>query len=208
MIADGVVIVESTVICEYLDDLSPTPPLRPATPENKAIMRLWMKKLDDGMHAETGVMSSAIAFRHQKLAKGEDHARRLIEGIPDPAKKERMRSVVFEGTDSPLFLSAMEKFDRLLSEMNEALAHQDWLAGPELSLADAAYSPYITRLDQLQLSGLWGNRPHVAQWYKRLRARKGYQEGLIAWFDEKYLALMKEKGGETWPGIQAHLGAA
>lgn len=208
LITEGGPIIESTIICEYLEDLAPLPPMRPKSAEHRARMRLLTKRLDDGIHADTGVMSSAIAFRYQKLEKGEDFARSLVEGIPDPAKKERMRSIVFEGVASPLFMGAMSNFDALLADLDEVLGRHDWLAGPDISLADAAYSPYITRLDQLQLSGLWLDRPNVAAWYDRLRARKGYQEGLSKWFDEKYLSLMAEKGAETWPQIQAHLKTA
>ncbi len=62
-----------------------------------------------------------------------------------------------------------------------------WLPGEAFSLADIAYAPYITRLDHLQLSPSWGHRPHVAEWYTRLQGRKGYQEGLVEWFNPRYL---------------------
>ncbi len=154
LVVDDRPIVESTVICEFLDDFAPSPPLRPEDPIDRAVMRLWLKKLDSGMHAETGVMSSAIAFRYQKLEHGEAHARELVEKVPDPAKRERMRSIVFEGVESPLFLNAMTSFDQLLHEINDALQTNPWLAGPAFSLADACYAPYMTRLDHLSLSGL------------------------------------------------------
>ena len=37
--------------------------------------------------------------------------------------------------------------------------------------------------------------------------RKGYQEGLVAWFNSKYLALMTDKGRGEWPAIEAILAA-
>ena len=39
LVHDGKIIVESTVICEYLDEVFPTPALKPATPERRAAMR-------------------------------------------------------------------------------------------------------------------------------------------------------------------------
>ena len=59
----------------------------------------------------------------------------------------------------------------------------------------------MTRLDHLQMSAMWDRRPAVADWYGRLQARKGYQEGLARWFNGKYLTLMEEKGREAWPVI-------
>ena len=40
IVHDGVVLTESTVICEYLEDAFPTPALRPVSPMDRARMRL------------------------------------------------------------------------------------------------------------------------------------------------------------------------
>lgn len=70
LVDNGTVIIESTVINEYLDDAYPEPRLKPADAAGRARMRLWTKQLDEGVHAATSVVSSAIAFRYQKLAQG------------------------------------------------------------------------------------------------------------------------------------------
>ena len=43
---DGSVLIESAVICEYLEDVGGEPPLRPADPRQRATMRLIMRLLD------------------------------------------------------------------------------------------------------------------------------------------------------------------
>jgi glutathione S-transferase len=43
LLHDGKVIRESQVILEYLEDVFPAPPLRPAEPAERARMRLWTK---------------------------------------------------------------------------------------------------------------------------------------------------------------------
>jgi glutathione S-transferase len=70
LVDNGTVIIESTVINEYLDDAYPEQRLRPADVAERARMRLWTKQLDESVHAATSVVSSAIAFRYQKLASG------------------------------------------------------------------------------------------------------------------------------------------
>lgn len=195
------VVRESNVIMEYVDDLAADNPLRPADPMARARMRLWMKRLDDRIHAETGVISSAIAFRHQKLAEGRAAAEKLVNDIPDAAKRARMQSIVFEGTGSPLFAEGIRQFKRLVDDMEAALSHGDWLAGDDFSLADMAYAPYATRLEHLQLSSLWAPGSRVADWYARLKDRPGYRTGIADWFDDKYLVLMTEKGEEARPRV-------
>ena len=43
--------------------------------------------------------------------------------------------------------------------MEAALASSPYLAGADWSLADAAATPYIWRLDKLKLAPLWNRRP-------------------------------------------------
>ena len=205
LVDDGKVIIESTIINEYLDERFPEPALHPSDPLAHARMRVWTKQLDEGLHAETGVLSNAIAFRFQKLAKGEEFANKLVEGIPDLAKRERYRSVVFEGVKSPLFVSSIARFRRLLDDMDAALAEHRWLAGAVFSLADVGLAPYITRMDHLGLNRMWLEQPGIADWYRRITSRPSYEPAFVQWFDEKYLTLMAEKGREYWPQIEACL---
>jgi glutathione S-transferase len=200
---DGMVIIESTVISEYLDDAHPEPPLRPKDAVGRARMRLWTKQLDEGVHAATSVVSSAIAFRYQKLAIGMEELEKFHEKMPDPVKRERSWENVTKGVESRYFPEAIKRFDRLLGDMEMTLADNPWLAGKEFSLADTAYAPYITRLGHLQLQFLWDKRPHIPGWYERLMERRAYREALEDWFNLAYLSLMKEKGAEAQPGIKA-----
>ena len=43
---DGATISEITVICEYLDEKYPTPPLIGTTPEERAETRMWVRRID------------------------------------------------------------------------------------------------------------------------------------------------------------------
>ena len=90
----------------------------------------------------------------------------------------------------------------LLTEMDEALSQHDWLATGAYTLADAAYTPYLVRLDHLNILGMIEARPHVAGWYRRLKARPSFAEAIGRWENEKYLTLMKSAGAEAWPRVQ------
>jgi glutathione S-transferase len=149
------------------------------------------------------VLSTSIAFRYQKLEKGAAEVEALINNVPDPVKRERVRANIVEGVASRYFKDSVLRFDRLIGAMEMVLQTGPWLAGDAFSLADIAYAPYVTRLDHLQLSALWRHRPHVDEWYARLQGRKSYQEGLVRWFNSRYLSLMKEKGRFEWPAIEA-----
>ena len=206
LVDNGTVIIESTVICEYLDDAYPEPTLKPKDPAGRARMRLWTKQLDEGVHAATSVVSSAIAFRYQKLAIGMEALEEFHKKMPDPVKREKSWENVTKGVESRFFPEAIKRFDKLLSDMETTLANSPWLAGNEFSLADIGFAPYVTRLDHLQLQFLWDKRRHIPEWYDRLRERRAYSEALEKWFNANYLPLMKEKGLETQAAVKAIVG--
>ena len=206
LVDNGTVIIESTVINEYLDDAYPEQPLRPLNAAGRARMRLWTKQLDEGVHAATSVVSSAIAFRYQKLAQGMAALQEFHKKMPDPVKREKSWENITKGVESRFFAEAVKRFDKLLSDIEATLADSPWLAGNEFSLADVGYAPYITRLDHLQLQFLWDKRPHIPDWYDRLRECRGYTEALEKWFNANYLPLMKEKGLEVRDRVKAIFG--
>jgi len=207
LIHDGTPVIESTVIMEYLDDAFPEIPLRPTASLDRARMRMWTKQLDEGVHAATGVISSATAFRYQFAHYSSDELAAHVERIPDQARRERTRSLLSEGVDSPLFEPAIRRYDKLLSDMETALGDGEWFAGDDYSLADIAYTPYLTRLDHLQYLGMLEARPRLAGWYERVKSRPSYEPALARWFNADYLPLMQEKGREAWPRVKAILDA-
>jgi glutathione S-transferase len=195
LIHDGNVVFESTVILEYLEDSFPAPPFRPEAAIEQARMRLWMKALDEGIHAYCGVLSSAIAFRHQPGHEAQ------IRTMVNPEKRARKMASFKLGIEAPLFRAALGRFVRMLDDMEAALAERDWLAGDTLSLADFSYLPYCTRLEQLGLSRLIEQRPAVAGWFSRLKARPSFDVAVSRWATAGTLTLMAEKGAKSWPRV-------
>ena len=208
LVDDGHVIIESTVIAEYLDDAYPEITLRPRDPEARALMRLWTKQLDESVHAATRTITNAIAFRHQKLALGMDALKTLHEKIPDSKKRAESWENVTKGVDSSYFAEAALRFDKLLGDMEACLTAVAWLAGKEFSLADIGYAPYILRLQDLQLQFFWDKRPHVPAWFEKVGKRRGYKEAFDNWPNESYASLMREKGAEAQQRIKAILASA
>jgi glutathione S-transferase len=197
LVDDGKVIIESTVICEYLDDAYAAPSMRPAPAAARAQMRLWTKQLDETIHAATSVISNGIAFRHQKLVWGMERLKEFHQQMPDAARRERSWENITKGVESGYFPDAIKRFDKLLSDMEATLTEAPWLAGEEYSLADISYAPYITRLEHLQLQFMWDRRPHIPTWFDRLRERSSYVEAFDRWRNPSYEKLMMETGTET-----------
>lgn len=205
LVHDVRVVIESTIINEYIEDAFPDPPLRPVDAASRAQMRLWTLQLDVDVHMATRVLTSSIAFRHTHLKKTPQELEAKLNSIQDLVKRERQRESYTKGVDSPFMREALKRYDKLLGDMEAALDHSTWLAGENFSLADIGYAPYVTRLEHLQLAGMWAACPRVADWFERLKARAGYQQALANWFNQDYINQMKETGAESWPRIKVML---
>lgn len=204
LIDRGAVIVESTVICEYLEDAYPGPPLRPNDILQRAAMRIWTQRVDTGLHTACGVTSFAVAFRHQLLQQPAEDIEQYITGKPIPEMRENIRQTLKLGVQAPQVAVALNAYDRTIGLMADQLERTPWLAGYEYSLADAALLPYVCRLEHLAMSWMWDHRATVARWLERCRQRPNY--GAIAdYLDQHYLTLMREMGELARPALEAVL---
>ena len=201
LIDSDIVVPESNVINEYLDDRFPEATLRPVDPYGLARMRLWTKQLDEGVHdVGIAVISFALAFRHQYLDKGQA-GKSMLEEIPDPIKRERRRDVIENGLDSQFFKVAISRMLQLYDDMEAQLAEHPWLVGAEYTIADASFTPYVVRLEHLDIMELLSRHPKVLDWYSRLKARPSFQDAIVKWKNSDYLTLMKRQGRENWDKI-------
>ncbi len=183
LVHDGNVLTESSVIQHYLDDVCPSPPLMPDEPLARYRVRRFMKTVDDPIHPACGVLTQGISFRKDFPDPEKIEAR--MARIPDPRRRERQRSVLAMGLSSPFVADAARDFDSFLREMEEALADGPFLGGSAYSLADAAATPYVNRLEMLGIRGVWSaSCPRVMDWYDRVRARPSFEAGVARHFTE------------------------
>jgi len=207
LVADGIPIIESTLICEYLDEAYPAPPLRPEYLIERAIMRRFASIPDQGLHAACGTLSSAIAFRHQYLARPKAEMEDNIARTPDPARRERKRLTIEMGMAAPFAADAVRFYDGVLARIEARLGEAgDWLAGGAYSLAEAGLTPYVVRLDHLKLAWMWDQRPRFAAWYERIQAHESFA-GIADYLEDQYLTLMAEHGPQARPIVEAALTA-
>lgn len=205
LVYDGTPIIESNVICEYVEDVWPDTLLRPPSPHDRARMRIWMRQLDDGIHVATAIVSLCIAFRLQHLKRDPEELGTWLTAL-DPARQERTRAAIEKGMDAPQFAPAVRRFAKLADDMDAALSTGSWLAGDTFSLADIAYAPYMARLVHLGLDDMIFARPRVTEWRERLFARAAYRSEIEGWFNPNYLDIFAAKRADAREAARRILG--
>lgn len=208
LVHDGAVIRESTVICEYLDEVFPERPLRPETALDRARMRIWTKEVDESYHPATRVVTFAAAHRYTMLDKPEVERERLLTEIPDPLRRETKRQSIKLGFDLPEAAAGLVTYQKMIDTMEKALGETTWLAGPSYTLADTALTIYINRLSVLSMSGMWEERhPRVSDWWERVRTRPTFATAVVDWVPEDIARSLNENGKRSWPRVKEILEA-
>jgi len=200
-------VYESTVILEYIEDIAPQSPLRPADFKQRAKMRVWTKIPDEGLHVACATLTYVSAFAEQMKT---HHDRQSLEKrwskLPDQARAERQRQLIQHGFDAYFVRDAILLHDKVLRDMERDLADQPWLNGADFSLADIAIIPYVTRLDRLGLSEMWAGLPRVADWFQRVQQRPSFASAITAWRTDVYDDELKKRGVNVWPQVNRLLG--
>ena len=199
------VITESTIISEYLVSISHNQALIPSDPYLRSKKQYWSMQLDRFIHnPHTTIISFVVALRYAFLAQLDTPEKIIghLSSVKDPTSREMQRQGFELGYDAPAFKAAIIAFDQLLDEMEMQLSQTDFLAGDTVSLADTDMAPYIHRLESLELSQMWANRPRIDRWYSTLKARPSWTEAITNQHNEKWVELMSLKGREAWPHVQ------
>ena len=194
LVHDGAVIRESTLICDYLDDLYPHPPLKPGTPIELAHMREWIKEADEYGFEDVASLSFVAVFRAKLLAMPEDERNACWAGQTVLERTQRQQSCVFDGFDSPYALRAIAIWERIFAKIDKTIAAGGpWLMGRQFTLADLELATFIARLDGLTLLEPWiAGRPHAQAWWQAVSNRPSYAEARIGPSGEEAESMGRE----------------
>lgn len=187
LVHDGVVIRESTLICDYLDELYPDPPLKPSAPAEVAHMREWIKEADEGGFEGVASLSFVAVFRAKLLAMPEDERNAYWAGQTVLERTQRQQSCVFEGLDSPYAMRAIACWERIFAKIDKTIVGGGpWLMGKQFTLADLELATFIARLDGLKLVEPWlADRPNAQAWWRAIKSRPSYSEARVGPSDEE-----------------------
>jgi glutathione S-transferase len=196
LIHEGRAVIESTLICEYLNETFPDPPLMPDTPYDRSRMRLWSKHIDEGVFVATREISFSAMFRDKMKSMTDEQRNGRFRNIGDPDRRARMQSTYEQGVDSPYVEQGVFAFEKMFREMEAELSFgKDWLVTPRFSLADINVIPFVARLEYLDLLDVWiSHRPHVQDWWKRAQARPSFNAAIAERLTPEQCSGMKSSG--------------
>jgi glutathione S-transferase len=205
LVEDGKPVIESSIICEYLEDKYPTLRLRPTDPHQVAEMRFWMKHIDNKLHPSCGALQWPLVMADKLKLLPQEEQDKLMAQIPEKPRRERQRRLLKLGYDAPDVIDAVGVYDKTIRDLDELLNNQQWIAGDEFSLADAGMAPYFQTLYQFGWSDWYEKYARVADWYARCRGRDSYRAAISDDFSAAKLVDLRQRGEPAWRKIQSLL---
>ena len=195
---DGRIVIESTLICEYLDDCFPTPRLMPADPYLRARVRLWSKMVDETLFEATRELSFSAMFREKMRHMTEEQRQGRYQNVGDPIKRARLISTYEEGVESPYVFQGIGAFEMAFNKMEKDLkAGGPWLVGQDMTLADINMMPFVARMAYLDLLDVWiANRPATLDWWRRVQALPSFLASITHKTSDEDVAAMKTFGSK------------
>ena len=167
-------IIDSTVITEYLDEVSPATSFTPEDPVKRARMRALMHFIDEMPAAAVRFPTFNLAFlpRFQKMSREEFEA--MAES--KPIRREFMKTMGQGGFSQAEMDNALARLRRTYERMDREIEKSggSWLLGKDITLADVAVMPALVRMDDLGLAD-WQDLPRVVTWYANIRAHPAFK---------------------------------
>lgn len=211
LVHDGQPIIESTLICEYVETVFPDNPIYPRDPLLTYQARLWTKAVDEDLHPACSAITYAVSHRHTIMRYGIANFEEFLKTPSNESMEARKVKwlLLQHGLDAPGAADRIRLYDRYLHKMNDSLDGRDWLVGDEFSIADIALTPYVNRLAMLGMNRMWenGRLPEVERWFARMRKRATFINALIDWIPEGLRDDLMSNGTRSWPDVQRILAA-
>ncbi len=171
---DGAIVIDSTVIIEYLDEVAPETSFTPESPVERARMRALMHFIDEMPAAAVRVPTFNLAF----LPSFQKMSREAFVAMAEskPLRREFMLAMGQTGFPQAEMEAALTRLRRTYERMDAEIEKSGgpWLLGKDISLADVAVMPALVRMDDLGLPG-WRDLPRIVTWFDNIRAHPAFK---------------------------------
>jgi glutathione S-transferase len=190
LVDNGVPIIESSIIIEYLNDQFPDKPLMPAEARAKAYVRLWLKFSDEVAYKAVYMPTWHHLRKRAVEGLSPDRLSKTLSSIPTHERRERWAKMAESGYAEEELAEAYARMFECLEKLERGLEKAEYLAGDEFTLADIAVAPFVDRIKNLKPEYLIRPElPSLRRWYRAVSQRPAFQRAFDFKDDPRALEL-------------------
>ena len=180
LVHDGVVIIESDDIIDYLDKTFSEPALRPSGEKELELMYHWLK-LATSIHVKAVKTHIYHKRIRGKMAQSPEQ-RAEYEKLQSNKELLEFHKKSTEGGFSDEEIEAAEKLlNDCFAEADSLLDGREWMVGDQFSLADIAWIPLEFTL-KLLADFPFERYENIQAWADRISERPGFKKGVMEWW--------------------------
>lgn len=177
LVHDGAVITESTVINEYLEDVFPEPPLRPADPVVRANMRVWTKFVDEYFNPAASILGWDRIIKPLVEHLTEEEFEEKLKRIPLKEQQDKWRQAANRTFPQEQLDDCRRRVEFSTQKIEKALEESEWVAGPDYSLADIGVFSVMAPMPMFYDQTVNEEKtPKCLDWHARMMARPAVKE--------------------------------
>ena len=191
LVHDGVVVIESNDIIQYLDEAFPTIPMMPAEAAERQIAEALIARSGEAFDSIV-VLSFEFLFKPGKKDFRSIPQRYKEIGIKRQKTELMQEFVSRNGFRRERIESAVKHIEADLRHLEEVLSKQAWLTGNEFGLADIAWATLAHRLYLLGYPSK--SHANVNRWYRSVSERGSFQSSILDWQPKAVAVFAKTYG--------------
>ncbi len=176
IVHDGIPIIESTIINQYIDEVFDGPSLTPESALLRAKMRIWTKLQDDMVHPAIQKPTFNLLIKPMLKNKSDKELDDWLSTHPLEKSRNLFKGAARGPINEEALQDARNQFDFVFGRMEQALEEGKWLCGAQFTLADIAFAPAIDRLTQCGWLEIFDKFPKVTEWCERISKREAYAQ--------------------------------
>jgi glutathione S-transferase len=173
---DGTPIIESTVMCEYVDEVWPDGiSLSPDDPKKRAEMRAWLRYIDEvpSMAVRVPTFQNLLIDRFKAMSEEEYAEFRDSNTL----RRDFFMRLNRTGFSEEEYENSLMQLRATVERMEEALTREGpWIVGAQYTIADICMAPLLQRMEDLGMTDIYDGSSAVVDWFERIKARPAYDE--------------------------------
>lgn len=173
---DGTPIIESTVMCEYVDEVWPDGiSLTPDDPKKRAEMRAWLRYIDEvpSMAVRVPTFQNLLIDRFKAMSEEEYVEFRDSNTL----RRDFFMRLNRTGFSEEEYENSLMQLRATVERVEDALNREGpWIVGAQYTIADICMAPLFQRMEDLGMTDIYDGSPAVVDWFERIKARPAYDE--------------------------------
>ena len=113
---------------------------------------------------------------------------------PDVKRRAQRQSVVKLGIQSTEVTNGLLALRTMLDDLETALNQMPFLTGAIYGLADAALTPFVSRLAELKIEWRCAHLPYLGDWWNRVQERASFETVFTAYPNPQKKLGMQQAG--------------